>query len=441
VYIDQDVARAFLNGTKKERTDVLAKFQNLERFSKALASVAESRKAAELKLEKHNGAYLVVQERIRGLKKQLSMLIEDSKKRTQQAADEVEKLHKIWGSKKLKNGSRIEHYEVVARVLEGQIADVSEKHLELERRHLAAVSKRVQAEQELQKITVALDYDECPTCHQKVDKKTLDLLEHYAHNRIKEMKQRGDKWHKRLVASGRIWTGLEVKLEEINSSLHKLKDEVATAKFAYTETKKAYLSLWEREQNESWAREKAENDLIAAREERTDVNNRIELTVKRIGFYQYCEQALSRDGIPAFLNALLCPVLNRVADFYAELFGDKAVQVRFELENGEFVPRILNATGGEAMEDQSSGERALAGLIASFALREAAPQCNVLILAEPGEGLDPATASQFTEGLTKLGAKFESIFLTTHNPAIMGGLASRHELVVVKKNGVSRLVA
>src|SRR5262249_20391699 len=111
-----------------------------------------------------------------------------------------------------------------------------------------------------------------------------------------------------------------------------------------------------------------------------------------------------------------------------------------EIENGEFVPVVLNATGGEDIDAQSDGERALAGLIASFALREIAPRCNVLILDEPGNGLDPSSARQFAKALRELKAKFETIFVTSHNVHILQELQGENLIVVEKQNGVSRIV-
>jgi len=128
------------------------------------------------------------------------------------------------------------------------------------------------------------------------------------------------------------------------------------------------------------------------------------------------------------------------AAYYAELFGDRALQVRFEIENGEFVPVILNATGGEDIDSQSDGERALAGLIASFALREIAPRCNVLILDEPGNGLDPSTVRQFATSMKRLKEKFESIFVTSHNVHLLQELEGERVVTVQKRNGISSVL-
>ena len=107
----------------------------------------------------------------------------------------------------------------------------------------------------------------------------------------------------------------------------------------------------------------------------------------------------------------------------------------------EFVPEVINAKGGERISDQSEGERALAGLISSFALREAAPECGLLILDEPGSGLDSQTARQFARSLKVLNKRFKLILVTTHNENISSALEGEQVLTVRKKNGISHLEA
>ena len=124
-----------------------------------------------------------------------------------------------------------------------------------------------------------------------------------------------------------------------------------------------------------------------------------------------------------------------------DFLQQKAVQVRFEMQNGEFVHQIISMAGGESMRDQSDGEKALAGLIASFALREVAPKCNILILDEPGHGLDPIAAREFAVGLKTLKKKFKTIFVTTHNVHMLQEWGDEQTILVEKRNGISRMVA
>lgn len=85
------------------------------------------------------------------------------------------------------------------------------------------------------------------------------------------------------------------------------------------------------------------------------------------------------------------------------------------------------------------GESAMAGLISAFALREAAPKTNLLILDEPASNLDPESAKQFAKGLLRLKDRYETVIVTTHSPIIEGLLAGETTWTVSKKNGQSQL--
>jgi len=156
---------------------------------------------------------------------------------------------------------------------------------------------------------------------------------------------------------------------------------------------------------------------------------------------EYCVQAFSRKGIPAFLNAQVCPQLNRAAEEYAEVFADKEIQVRFEVKDGEFEVEILNAHGGKTITDQSAGEKKMAAIIASFALRSIATPSNLLVLDEPGDGLDATNAKAFAVGLKKLKDRLGTVLLTTHNPYIVSELSGEETIIIEKKGGLSRVAA
>jgi predicted ATPase len=157
-------------------------------------------------------------------------------------------------------------------------------------------------------------------------------------------------------------------------------------------------------------------------------------------FYNYCVQAFSRDGIPLFISKQYVSVLNGESDYYSDLFCDKAVQIRFAVRGGEFDVSTVNSSGGEETADQSDGELAVAGLIASFTLRAIAPKTNVLVLDEPGAGLDPATTRRFAAALLQLRReRISNIFLTTHNPILLAELGRETTVTVVKEKGVSTI--
>ena len=161
---------------------------------------------------------------------------------------------------------------------------------------------------------------------------------------------------------------------------------------------------------------------------------------KKLKFLTYAEQILARDGLPAYLIRMICPQLNAAAEYFSELFAEGQIKVRFDIDDGEIRIHIINPTGGESLNDQSIGERRIAALITSFALRDAGVKCNVLILDEPGDGLDLVNARMFALGLGKMKDQFGSIFITSHNQHILEELAGERQIIIEKMNGISKFV-
>ena len=157
-----------------------------------------------------------------------------------------------------------------------------------------------------------------------------------------------------------------------------------------------------------------------------------------VAFLKTAESILSRDGLPAYMSQLLCPRLNKFSRHFSELFSDGEIQVRFGMEDGEVQTEIINPHGGAELQDQSSGEGRIAALITSFALREAAPKTNVLILDEPGDALDSENAKSFAAGIRLLNQ--DGIILMTHNVHLESALAGERQVVVEKLDGKSRVL-
>ena len=76
-----------------------------------------------------------------------------------------------------------------------------------------------------------------------------------------------------------------------------------------------------------------------------------------------------------------------------------------------------------------------------FRSKEAAPKTNLLVLDEPGDGLDAFNAAAFAAGIVRLRHKSGSIFLITHSDVIVQELAGEATVIdVVKEQGVSSIV-
>jgi DNA repair exonuclease SbcCD ATPase subunit/predicted phosphodiesterase len=158
-------------------------------------------------------------------------------------------------------------------------------------------------------------------------------------------------------------------------------------------------------------------------------------------FLQDCLSVVSTDGLPAYLCATICPRLNRAADEFAELFAEGALRVQFVVSQGELDVSIQNTHGGVSVEDQSRGELRLAALIAAFALRDALVRSNLLVLDEPGEGLDAVNAARFAHALRQVAQRFGTVFVTTHSPFMLSELEPDRHYEVAKQNGIARLEA
>lgn len=437
LYIDRTVADAFLSGTKKQRTDVLTRFQNLERFNQALDSVKEDYKEANGKLEKY--AHKIKNNRVflSEVKESLKAIKEVNVVQLRAAKREIERAERQ--SKNWVNRGRYNKYEKRAKQLAKDYKKEC-KHLKLAQKVYNNVSNEGRdAQRDLNKWNSLREKNICPMCEQSV----IDSAE----MKVPILKKQVKKLNKQAIESRGIerkytdrvaeieaeHTELEIKLTSLEGERRGLKIRVQMANRQYED-----LVSSKHDTNVIIMRQKQK--IKDVKESIVSAKHRIKELKRDCRMYSIAIDSFSRDGIPAFINKQLCPVLNKAATYYAELFSDNEVNVQFVFENGELVPKIINMRGGQEIDDQSSGERALAGLIASFALREVSPRCNLLILDEPAEGLDEETAKQFTRSLQTLVKRFKAIWVCSHNVHILSELSNERTITVRKHNKISRIV-
>ena len=123
---------------------------------------------------------------------------------------------------------------------------------------------------------------------------------------------------------------------------------------------------------------------------------------------------------------------------YSNLFTDGVLQIQLQKDSKDEIEiKIVNATGGETWEDQSSGERRLLALMIAFALRQVSGQSSLLVLDEPGDGLDACNQKLFAAGICKLRESFDSVFLITHDDTLATEFSGERVLRVSKIEGVS----
>jgi len=437
IFIDNEISRAFLSGTKKQRTEILNRFQNLERFELAQKLVrhdaSENEKGqfeTELELQQAGRAVEELQLECEQLAKQKKRDEKELKDAMRAAQEELEQSQAKWESKRTVRAKRMSKLSNEADDINTRLGgcDKDLGSLQFEKKEITNwLAQTGQLHQD----------KECPTCYQPLDFKLLEKMQKQWTDRLKVVSRLISEILEQRATHMMDLARVEEKMDEISKREADAKQAISLARTHVGFAQQRIGAFHQLEISE-------ENLLTKKRQQLAKANRMVEVQTKYLvqlkdneKFYEYAEQALGRDGIPSFLNRLMAPVLNKAAEYYSELFVEKEIQVRFEVEDGEFEARVINATGGEDFEAQSGGERAVAGHIASFALREATPRSNVLVLDEPGEGLDAKNARRFAGALRKLTKRFESVYITTHNANIIGELSGERTLSIGKKNGTS----
>ncbi len=157
-------------------------------------------------------------------------------------------------------------------------------------------------------------------------------------------------------------------------------------------------------------------------------------------FLTFAKVCFSKDGLPVYMAATLCPRLNKAATYYSELFCEGQISVEFTLKDGDIDVAVHNVSGSATLKGQSRGETRMASLIVSFAVRDVVHTCPLLIADEPGDGLDERNARLFARGLQQAAPRFHRIQLTSHNQQVLVVLASEMQTVIEKRNKVSRIL-
>lgn len=436
VYIDPSVANAFLTGTKKERSNVLTKFQNLERFEKALALVKENSRQNSLNVTATEQQISELEFRIEHKHELIDELKSHIKKQRifseKVVTDAKEKY--LAAKKHLANldTSKLATWKTLLEVALKKASDKEEAvlHLKYEKSHI---------EQSAKAMLKLSAHSTCPTCTQPLD---LDHLQ----KALKSSKGDLAAIITKYEDASKVYRGYRDISDSLTNKIGVLRAEQAHREAVADDRKYEWTSA----ENSA----KQSTSILSLQAAIRKHKKGIEFCKKQVGFankavlsymymdkfYGYCLTAFSRSGIPAFLNGQLVPVLNREADYYSELFADGAIQVRFSVEDGEFDVNTLNASGGDRTEDQSTGEAAMAGLIASFAICHIAPKSNVLVLDEPGAGLDSSSIRRFARGLKEISKRFSTVYVTTHNQTLLAELGRERTITIEKKNGVSRVM-
>lgn len=436
VYIDQTIANGFVFGTQKDRMDLVGKLQNLERFEAALKLVRADIKANQEAVVKTTANLESLEEERDRLEQELAELLlpPDSGKWAKAAQAARKELRRLAGVKSALAGVEATYQEYQADIDE-LLADQETLANNLDDVMAESASRKKQ----LDTAQMLIKKQRCPVCQRP----SVTV---------------GQDWEEKATAG----------LEKAKKSIQKLRDSLGTVKHSIG-LKQGKIQIYREQVLEAQTELDAQRKILKQAEEmereETGRNQKLQIKQEKIKtqitkvkrcikaarvvikdldiqteLYQYALKAFQRNGIPMYLSAAMCPRLNAAADEYSDLFWDGRIRVNFHVTDGEFKADIVNPNGSQKPKGQSVGESAMAGITAAFAVRETAPGTNLLIMDEPGHGLDPEGARQFAKGLLRLKDRFETIIVTTHNPIIESVLAGEKIWTVQKKHGISRLI-
>lgn len=435
IYIDQTIANGFLFGKASVRAELIKRLCNLERYEAAaklvLADIKANTEMLTLTRERLDTAESEAADLIAEVA-DLEVHVETSWEiQRQQAQAKVEQLRKAHVGITASAGFYEDKQTELASVLV-DLASIQEKI------SIARVAMEMAEKQRRQWRDLA-DSGKCPRCGQPSEK----VGEVGATTAKQDFKQAEAKLNSYVSSRA----GLQTKQGEIQreigryttllaeneSELKNWRSLLAQAEIGAKEEERRNATLNVKRRDLKTRADRVVRLITALRARTTD------LSVDR-EMLEEAKAAFHRSGLPLYIASALCPLLNRAAEEFAETFFESKTLVRFEVLDGEFVPMIVNPNGSKTLKGQSVGESAMAGIIAAFALREAAPKTNLLILDEPGHGLDPVGATQFAKGLLSLKEKYETIIVTTHSPYIEAVLSGETVWTVEKRKGISRLL-
>lgn len=419
MYVGQHEVAALLHGTDKERKELFSRMLGLERFIKSQDLIRKDARNNDKMID---------------LCEQEAALARMALEEQQRAIPEVTALVPV----KVENVVKLQRALKAAHTYGDEVRAQARA---LEQRYRCVRDAVVEANTQLQVFKKQLASigasKRCPVCgsliknvaassiHKKEMEREIAGLE----QTIVDARKDQEKLESQLVKANKDLSDWVDTRDELNGRLRKAEQDTAfNARIAEAdETQKkarkqamrrvAYLKL-------AVARHEA------ARQAYVDTKE----------FLDRCFQAVSREGLPAYMCAKVCPQLNAAASRYASVFGDGEIQVQFHIEGGDLDLKIHNKHGGFGVDDQSMGESCIASFIAIFAFKEVLVPVPLLILDEPGEGLDAVNAANFAKGIHTVAERFGSVFITSHNPNIISNLDPDYHLEVVKHKRVSEIV-
>lgn len=429
IYIDQKEMSTLLSGTDGERKTLIAQILNLEKYQRARDLAREDLSQArsiesELGSEKDK-----VDTTVQLTQEQLAQM--------EEVSWDVSKLTKGITSLRrniTKNRQALEALKNTLRIIEGKHEPLVEKRVNLANKlaeKKAEISVHSEALRKIQRLS-----GNCPTCHQKITRKHISSCGEALSKEIQTRTDAFNALNEEFDAVLKLESKEQKKLFDARSRMEGVSRMIVEFEAAKS-NKEAIIE----KAKKLAKRIKEKREWLAKLEaEQAKLERRAKSASGKVAYLEYIWKALSKkEGIPAYLSGELCPRLTQAAAYYSELFSGGLINVSFSLEDDSIDVQVDNQFGGEGVRAQSQGEGRIASLIVSLALRDVCSPSNLLIADEPGEGLDEENARLFSQVLLDIKDRFETVWITTHNPFIQSGLSGERQISMVKKNGSSRL--
>lgn len=440
VYIDQTVANSFVFGTQKDRMDLVSKICDLSRYEMAAKEVVRHLSDADAEVSAAQHEHTRLTSRIETLEAALA----DLRKVRENAVSG------LWSARLAEESAKLEVCASLVAGLEDRQADMNcvreavlaalRKSQDLQSALTAANARQLAAEDMERKSAALIKAGRCGTCGQPAGE-----IGQRGRDEAKALRAEAAKEVENLQAEYAQAADLNrISQEEYNDYREALRQAKSNLQAQRAVTNQAMDAAREEAERESVMLRQITDQESKVAETRAalSTNQQLSDTLRcRKAMLTFALSAVKRSGIPLYLSSTLCSFLNTAAQEYSEMFSGGRIGLIFSVTDGDFCVHIVNRTGSSETKGQSVGESAMAGIIAAFALRDAAAPTNLLVLDEPGSGLDPAGCRMLAEGLRRVAAagRADSIIVTTHSPVIEAALAGETVWTAVKENGISRL--
>lgn len=432
IYIDQREVSTILTGNDTDRKAIFSRFLNLERFTRARKDCSEKYSAIRTKWRETEDDILAVRRQILEVK----AVIADVQTIDYAAAKAKYKACKQQLIKAERRHSLLQQGIFVALETLEAAETRADKFLHDTNVTIGRCTQVVtQSREALDAIEAACNKGTCPVCLQEVSgvhaKKATHKIRIILEKATKALTEARASRDKMLTVRAES----AAAAKQASSRIDLLRDKVQDAMQRVSKAK----SILQAASEQQALRRKYKTRLRALRRQVIQLRAYATALSEDMVTEEYCVKSLSKDGIPAYMTARICPMLNAAAKEYSTLFSEGEIQVQFQITDDDIDVSIINMHGGERLEDQSQGETRIAGMITGFAIRDVINPCNVLILDEPSESLDATNAKVFAEGLRKAAKRLGAILLTTHNPYLLGELQGVRSIEVTKRNGISSM--